>query len=197
MVTDVHAKIHAFLQQCSMVKLHGHTPQMAISAYNKAGVVPFLRGRPWKFLLMKPVAKHAHLSPPAFQLCKGTRMQHLPSGWRDIRDSETPTGGLEPLPVTALREGLEELGLVPSSITKLIDVGPYVFSSAISADAKHMWLYAAQVEDEAALLPHSEIASTTAAREWMSLETFARHGRADHRPILEDIATRLAAHYGE
>lgn len=194
MVTDVHAKIRDFLQGHSVAVLPGATPPSPGHTYNKAGVVPFIRGRQWRFLMMKPVARHAHLEPPALQLCKGTRMQKLGAGWKDLRDGMAPAGELEPLPVTALREGIEELGLRLDALTQLADLGPYGFSSAISADPKQMWLYAAEMTDEHALLPEREVALTTHARQWMTLEEFEQEGRADHRGILRNIAQRLAQH---
>ena len=192
MLSDVHAKIHDFLQGHSANALPGNPATLPDAAYNKAGVVPFIRGEEWRFLLMKPVAKHAHLKPPAFQLCKGTRMQKLAQGWKDVRDGMTVSGELETLPTTALREGIEELGLRLDAIQRLFDLGPYAFASAISADTKHMWLFAAEMTDEDALLHEREIALTTHARSWMTLEEFNREGRDDHRAILHDIATRLA-----
>lgn len=143
---------------------------------------------------MKPVAKHTHLAPPALQLCKGTRMQHWPGkGWRDVRDGMKPQHPLEPLVVTALREGIEELGVELSGIRALQDLGPYAFSSSVSSDAKFMWLYAAEMHSESALLPDTHVAATTAQRAWLDLKSFEAQGRADHVPILRDIASRLAA----
>lgn len=194
MTSDLHAKLQTFLQENTPVSLPGGAQPGPDLGYKKAGVVPFYRLTPRRYLMMKPVPKHAHLSPPALQICKGTRMQQLGGHWRDIRDADTPTGPCETLAVTALREGLEELGLEPSCIINLIDMGPYSFSSAISDDKKQMWLFAAQLDPDRTLLPVSQIAATTASREWMTIEEFEQHGRSDHRAILRDIDARLTAH---
>lgn len=158
----------------------------------KAGVVPFV-GRAERFYLMKPVARHANLAAPAFQLCKGTRMQHVEGRWRDLREEETPAGREELLAATALREGIEELGLRLENITALFELGPYIFSSAKTGNQRQMWLFAAQVKDEKDFL--AEVADTTAARQWLTLAEFEQVGRVDHRPILRDIAAKLAGVY--
>lgn len=191
-MTYVHARIQAFLQQQTIAPLRqaAHQPD---PFYTKAGVVPYINGSERRFLVMKPHAKHAHLPPPEWQLCKGTRMQYLPSGWRDLAEGEPHTGTPETLAATALREGLEELGLLPESIEQLHDLGPYGFASAKSGSQRQMWLFAARMDDENALLPMAELAATTAARSWMTAAEFARSGRGDHIPILTDIASLLEA----
>jgi hypothetical protein len=187
-MTEHHARISAFLQEKSTRPLHASSA--AQERFNKAGVIPFMAGTPRRYLVMKPVAKHAHLPPPAFQLCKGTRMERLGNTWLDIRD--LPKGGEpETLAATALREGIEELGLSLPHIRALYDLGPYDFSSATSADKRSMWLFAAELPDESALLPERDMAETTAARAWMTLEAFGQKGRDDHRAILAAIAAQL------
>lgn len=195
MINDVHAKIQQFLQAANQHSLTKEREQGALF-YNKAGVIPFIRDDPWHFLVMKPIPKHAHLEPPAFQICKGTRMHKKKLGkWKDIRDNDQPEAQREALVVTALREGIEELGLQMDAIISLVDMGPYTFSSAVSSDDKHMWLFGAELTSPNALLPIYEITATTADRSWMNSAQFETQGRADHKPIMQDIAKRLKEFY--
>lgn len=190
-MTDVHARIHTFLQQQTVHNLHAGEAQPD-AFYNKAGVIPYT-GSPRRFLLMKPKPKHAHLPPPDFQLCKGTRMQNLSGTWKDLGDNEPHRGIPETLAATALREGIEELGLSLHGISALYNIGPYAFASSKSTQPRHMWLFAAHLTDESALLPEAEIADTTDIRQWLTLAEFQQCGRDDHRAILADINFKLPA----
>ena len=190
-MTDVHARIQRFLQQQTIHPLYGENPIEVDSFYNKAGTLPYIEGKERRFLVMKPVPKHAHLQPPSYQLCKGTRMQHLATGWRDLADNEAHTGIPDTLAANALREAIEEVGLTLEGIIALYDCGPYPFASSKSTVTRHMWLFAAHIKNEDALLPMQEVAATTTERRWMTAAEFAVLGREDHRPILADIASRL------
>lgn len=192
-MTETHARIHRFLQQQTMRTLHDGKAAQPDDTYNKAGLIPFLPGTPARFLVMKPVPKHAHLPPPAFQLCKGTRMQQRSGAWRDLADNEPHSGTPETLAETALREGIEELGITLEGIDTLYDVGPYAFSSSKSRTPRAMWLFAASFKSEDALLPMQDVADTTTHRLWISLPQFLSEGRDDHRDILADIARKLGA----
>lgn len=188
---DVHARIHAFLQQQSVTPLTACAEPRRL--FTKAGLVPFVGvGAARRFLVMKPVPRHAHLAPPAFQLCKGTRMQLLPGGWQDLRDGGEAPEASEALEVTALREGMEELGVTPDGIEALYDGGPCAFASSRGGGMRSMWLFAARLRTEEALLPMSAVAASTHARRWMTLAEFSAEGRADHRPILAALAALLA-----
>ena len=198
MVSDIHALIQQFLQPQTVTALVTAEQTASADRYLKAGVVPFVREDPYRFYLMKPHAKIAGLGEPAFQLCKGTRMHHVPNvGWRDIRESGSRMPQMETLIQTALREGMEELGLKPDNIARLFDVGPYGFSSATTGKSKEMWLFAAEINDPDDFLAEREVAGGTAARQWLSAGEFDVVGRQDHRYILEDIESRLAAFYKE
>ncbi len=206
MSSDVHARIHSFLQQRSVISL---VAGEAVSSAHilKAGVVPFIRlekkeGQQaeqgaFLYFLMKPVARHERLAPPAFQLCKGTRMTREREAWRDLRDGEEAGVEAEAVAVTALREGIEELGLRLEGIVKLLELGPYRFSSAKTGRKRHMWLFAAEMESMESFQPDAEVAPTTAERQWLSLAEFDIVGRNDHRYILRDIEARLRASYKE
>jgi len=190
-MTHVHARIQAFLQQRNAQPLQHGAHTMPDAFYNKAGALPYVAATERRYLVMKPVPKHAHLPPPAYQLCKGTRMQLLPTGWYDITEGSAITGIPETLLATALREGIEELGLSLEGITQLCDAGPYMFASTKAQSARHMWLFTAQLSSEQALLPMEEVADSTAQRRWMTLAEFTEHGRGDHTAILADIDAKL------
>jgi len=190
---DIHAPIHAFLQQQSITPLPGDIVPFADQQYMKAGIIPFVReAGEIRYLMMKPVAKKGALTPPSFQICKGTRMYlHRGSGWRDMKAGDEPVEGKEPLVVTALREGIEEVGLKLEAIASLQDVGPHKFSSETTGKNKYMWLFTAELGSAEALLPVAEVAHTTAERGWLTLAEFSQTGRIDHRAIISDIENRL------
>lgn len=190
---DIHATIQRFLQQQTIAPLAGSAPAGANSCI-KAGIVPFTRGCDYRYFLMKPVAKRPGLGAPAFQLCKGTRMYKAASGWQDMQADEKAAGEMETLATTAIREGIEELGLIVANIAQLLDVGPYDFSSTATGKGKKMWLFAAEMAKEEFLL-REEVAPTTADRGWLTLAEFEKAGREDHRSILRDIEKKLYAHY--
>lgn len=182
---DIHAAIRAFLQQ------HETLPHEGEGDFTKSGVVPFLRA-PMRYYLMKPRARIPELEAPPFQLCKGTRMYFAPGiGWRDMQDA-APRENMETLAETALREGIEELGLKLENIARVIDMGPYDFSSATTGKPKRMWLFAAEMKSADDFLPERDVALTTAARGWLTLAEFAVAGREDHRYILQDMENRLS-----
>ena len=237
---DIHARIQEFLQENFPLPLREgaggggilekedasfrYPPSLTLplkrggNLYTKAGVVPFLRD-PYRYYLMKPMAKNLELDAPEFQLCKGTRMMKIDDAWVDIPSSfpSPPVGEagakrrergclnegsskipplpqgerevvLESLAATALREGIEELGLKLKNIKELFDLGPYGFSSATTGKSKEMWLFAAEMaQDDFS----DEVAETTADRTWLTMPEFNVAGREDHRYILRDIEKKL------
>jgi 8-oxo-dGTP pyrophosphatase MutT (NUDIX family) len=199
MSDDIHALIQTFLQAQSVTPLFSaaSAPPMPPEDYQKSGIIPFLReGDHMFFYVMKPTAARPGTPPPKWQLCKGTRMYKSPASgkWKDMRAGEKAENvEIETLATTALREGHEELGLLPESIEKLFDLGPYRFSSAHTGAEKHMWLFAAGLDDRNLFLPASHVAATTADRGWFTLDEFRVVGREDHLYILEDIHTKLIA----
>jgi len=162
---------------------------MADQCTLKAGVVPFVRSPKGsvEYLVMKPRPKHDETT---FQICKGTRQyQDSPHHFTDIKMGEDPKGPKEPLAVTALREGAEELGLKPDDIKHMIDLGPYEFPSATTVGKMNrMHLFAVEIKahDKAHIL-EKEVEKTTEARSWMTLEQFKEHGLASHYDILSNI----------
>jgi len=191
---EIRERIHRLLNAAPVAVLPGEAPSALHKSIVKAGILPFLPApamENWRFLLMQPVAGHSHLGPPKLQLAKGTRMQHTGGAWQDIRGRTS--GEAEALSVTALREGIEELGLDISGITRLFDAGPVGFISANTGAEKRMWLFGAQMQSEDCLLPADyELARTTARRAWVSTPEFALQVRADHANIILEAARRLA-----
>lgn len=164
-------------------------------SYVKCGVVPFSRdGETVRFYVMKPRGHVPALGAPTFQICKGTRMYFRPEiGWRDMPAADV-SGLKETLAETALREGIEELGLKLDNIAALFDLGGFSFSSATTGKEKRMWLFAAALEHDDDFLRDAEIALSTAERRWLTAEEFASLGRPDVRYILPIIERRLREH---
>ena len=169
-------QIQAFLHERKLVTA-------SAPAIRKAGLVAFMR-EPLCYYVMTPVANKPDLGLPEFQICKGTRMYKSDDGWADMR-GVVPDGALmETLPETALREGIEELGLKLSNIAALQALGEYSFTSATNRKEVALWLLAAEMQNEADFLPPHAIAASTAERRWMTLAEFRKAGRPDHAHIL-------------
>lgn len=194
MISSIHATIQDYLQE--------HTAFSLVSTVEftqppdkilKIGIVPFIKQGGLKYYFMKPKAAKAELELPDFQICKGTRMHYFEGiGWRDIKAGMPIESQRELLVETAIREGIEELGLKLSNIIKLFDIGVYNFSSASTGALKQMWIFAAEVNDVNDFLPENEIEDKTAERAWLTAIDFATAGRIDHKPIVADIDKRLS-----
>ena len=166
--------------------------------HTKAGVVPFMRSSPRRYYMMRPASKIAGLGDAPFQICKGTRMHYSDKlGWHDIRKPADRLPQAETLLQTALREGIEEMGLKLTNITRLIELGAYGFASVTTGRSKSMWLYGAEMISPNDFLPAADIASSTAECRWFGLQEFCAEGREDHRYILSDIDSRLSLFYKE
>lgn len=192
---------HSFLNALPTHILHTQPADAVLrSGLDKAGILPFLTADGGlQLCVMLPKAVHPELGRPAWQLCKGTRMVQdaYGSAWRDMRKDEgeeAVSGKLkaEHLATTALREGHEELGLIPQAIAELFDLGTVDFTSASTGKTKQMWLFAVRVDDPtSALLPMQQVTPTTDARRWCSMEEFAKVGRMDHVPIVRQSILAL------
>lgn len=175
-------------------------PTQPDEAVIKAGILPFLPAPSpdgWKWLFMRPVAEHPHLPPPPLQICKGTRMGLSGGKWKDVKKKFSPHDfeRLETPAETALREGVEELGLELSAILRLYDLGDAEFSSASTGKKKSMRLFAAELADERHLLPMESVEPSTAERRWCSLQEFAWQARPDHLDIVEKSRSMLDGQY--
>lgn len=192
----LHAKIQDFLTRHPIIPLLSADSQAERDRFIKSGVVPFVRHDGYRFFMMKPVPRRPGLGAPMFQICKGTRMHYIEGrGWEDLRDDTASPGRKETLPATAIREGIEELGLKLESFRQMFDVGPYTFASAKTGMTRGMWLFALELHSMDDVLPMSDVAPTTAERCWLGLEQFMVVGRDDHRYILGDIAAKLRAYH--
>lgn len=193
---DIHASIRTFLQQQSVVSLVSQPAPP--EGCRKAGVVPYMREGGLRYYVMKPRGDRPELGAPTFQLGKGTRMYLVPGvGWRDLREDNAAAPEKESMAETALREGIEELGLKLSNIAALVDLGPYNFTSAATGKEKQMWLFAAEMKDEDDFAAERDVAITTRERSWVSEAEFAVVGRKDHHYILRDIEAKLKQHHKE
>jgi 8-oxo-dGTP pyrophosphatase MutT (NUDIX family) len=193
----LYASINKFLQQQTVVSL---VPEAALrlspDRFLKASVVPFIRRAGLEYYVMKPRAARPELAPPEFQLCKGTRKHFMDGlGWCDMKEGQPGEGQRETLLETALREGVEELGLELMNIVSVFELGPYSFQSATTKKSKQMWVFAVEVIDGSDFLDASRIEPTTAERGWMRPDVFAAEGRSDHRPVLADVHEKLVKRY--
>src|SRR5690606_24911303 len=92
----------------------------------RAGVLPFfVAGELPELLFMSPVHKPGR-TPPMPQIAKGGRLMKVGGQWVDMDDRNSKVEGaeLEPCIEAAMREGEEELGLLPENIVRLYDIGP-------------------------------------------------------------------------
>lgn len=189
-MTDERTQIQAFLQINPPKK--GFLASADDIIYHKAGIIPFRDiGGVRHYVVMKPVAKRLDLGEPEFQLCKGTRMYFEDGTWQDMKKPVLHEQ-MEPLVETALREGIEELGIILDNIDSIIDVGPYTFTSATTGKEKTSWMFAASIKDTEAFLPLADIAGTTSERNTVTLLDFKKL-RPDHMHILQQVDTALGA----
>lgn len=161
--------------------------------------MPFVRSGGFKYFMMKPVSISPDLSEPPFQICKGTRQYQLPDGtWQDIRDGAGQHADIkETLAATALREGIEELGLKLDNIKYMLDMGAFNFSSATTGKTKYMWLFAAEIHHHDNFLSDAETTPSTQERKWVNCADFQAIGRKDHVSILQEIENRLINNFKE
>jgi 8-oxo-dGTP pyrophosphatase MutT (NUDIX family) len=182
-------------------RLHDAAPDLQTqNTVNKAGIVPFVRGSAGEiqFYLMSPRASEKYSTPSKLQICKGTREYKKPVKSRalwvnyGIKDmGNVAPENLETLLVTALREGIEEVGLRISNISQIFEQGLVEFKSETSGEPKKLWLYLAEVQEKAAFdLPDEEHANT-GERRWVSLSADRELIREDYQEILQGIVQKL------
>lgn len=185
-MTANHEEIQAFLRDHPV-------PSPEAPSTRKAGIIPFLPN-PLRYQVMVPVASKPDLGLPDFQLCKGTRMMKKDGRWVDMRGDVPDDVRREPLAHTALREGIEELGIILDNIKRSFPLGEFRFISATSRTEVTLWLMAAEMKDEHEMLSDAHVAKYTTARAWQSLQEFARLGRVDHAHILGLVEEKIRAH---
>lgn len=159
----------------------------------KSGLLPILPGS-LEIMLMKPVAKHRHLTPPGWQIAKGTRMMQVDSDWKDMKKDFADAGyeQIESLACTALREGMEEVGITLKNIVSMHDLGAHVFHSASSGKQKHVAIFLCAVKNKNDFLDASEITASTAETAWFPLNALPSDTREDNIPILEFIRNTVS-----
>jgi 8-oxo-dGTP pyrophosphatase MutT (NUDIX family) len=177
----------------------------------KAALVPYMLHRSddviplsFRFYVMRPEHRIIELGPPPLQICKGTRMKRKPVAekvplWKDVRWRDMNLTQkdyvMESLAETALREGIEEVGLKLDNVLGLFDAGAAYFASAKTGLKKVMWLFAAEVKQEDDFGPPDPLRAKTAERRWCTLEEFASEGREDHLRIMQTLSARLQHYY--
>jgi 8-oxo-dGTP pyrophosphatase MutT (NUDIX family) len=136
-----------------------------LKSVRKAGVIPYYHGEEGILMLfMKP--SNPNYGGNKFQIAKG----NIDPG----EDAQT----------AALREGSEELGLIPSNIVKIEKMAE---QSLTGDDGSYIiTVYAAEVKDPGSFAkPHYE----TAATKWMTLDEFRAIGRLSHLSIVQRLST--------
>ncbi len=164
-----------------VLRLSAAADDVIVRAVTRAGVLPFYvpPHGPCEFLFMTPRPKNG-LAPPKDQIAKGGRQVKINGVWRDMEDRsiDASTLEMEPVAATAMREGREEIGLLPENVTRLYDIGPVEFISEKKKIPTKMYLFAAQVKTK-------ENFERVEGARWMTLDAFLKEGREDHRKIVE------------
>lgn len=89
--------------------------------------------------------------------------------------------------VTALREGIEEVGLRQSNIIQLFRVGTFVATSSDGPDYD-LILFAAEVRSMSDFdTPHYETKEVS----WLTMQDFLRWGRYEQREIVAAAANKI------
>ena len=168
----------SFEQALETIPYASYTATNAVSkpeqAINLAAILPVYQENSDDFplvMLMRPKASKPDLPPPLFQVCKGTRMQRMDGAWQDITADKLPIPDddyAEPLAMTALREGEEEIGLRASNIITMASVGIVPFISSSSGNCKYMALFVAAIKDPDAFDKPSETLAKTAETRWIA-----------------------------
>lgn len=158
------------------------------------GVMPVWRDAEGvKVWLARPRPEKPHLPPPLFQLGKGTRMMLDAGRLRDCEYADLPLNEAqaEPLPVTALREGQEELGLVLDNIKTLYHAGLHSFTSASQGTPKFMALLVAVMKKSEGFERPDPVRSKTEACAWLNPWTESAVIRSDHLSIIQRLLKEL------
>ncbi len=165
----------------------------------KAGIIPFVCSdvnTPLRYYVLKPVPKRPDLGDPGYQLCKGTRLLYHNDSWKDMHEFKpVPENAVqEPLIETAIREGIEELGIELENLAALYQLGLFSFVSEKTGRTKKVWLYACNIEEKKQFQPLEDVQEYTQDRKWCTLKEFATIGRPDHVTMLVHIDAMLRKH---
>lgn len=147
----------------------------------KCGVLPVRQTSKggFEYYLMRPIAQKPELGAPGFQICKGTR--------------DPVNGSLERLGVTALREGIEEIGLRMGAIAHMEKWGEVSITSASSGEEKPLYLYLVHIKNGATFAEPSPHFAATEECRWKSLDRSDDVAliRPDYLGILQEIDAEL------
>jgi hypothetical protein len=164
----------------------------ADSKISRAGIVPYIAHgwnmREWEVMVRK---RNPAYDNSRFEISKGKRQVLGDDGhWRDVRKEEDlavhPKERREPLFRTALREGRQEIGLLPENITSFADAGDYQTSgpNATRNDMTLMRIFAVSVKDRDNFAPFG---SETMQGQWMKVSDFLRKGPRAHAEVVTDV----------
>lgn len=192
----------ALLEKLDIIPMHSisFVDRQREGGIIKAGLVPFYvteEGNILFYLYRPEENAEFNLGKPQFQIPKGTREGLTKQGeWEDYSPRHKKNfREIEELSFTAVREAIEECGLVTDNVHSLFDFGIVEFLSAKNKIPKTLWLFSAYVEDrENFISPHATLA-TTETCEWFDItrEKDATEIRPDHLEILQDVHRKLSA----
>ena len=171
-----------------------HWPKPPYENITKCGVLPYrmIDGKA-EYYLFKPAGDKPELGDPGFQIPKGTREIFNGDEWEDYKNkSQLASYGaenLETVKVTALREGIEEIGLPVEAIEKAGDWGVATFISASKGTEKAMWLYPLQMNAGTVFNEPDVTHANTVARQWLNINNReqANQIRPDHLQVIREI----------
>jgi 8-oxo-dGTP pyrophosphatase MutT (NUDIX family) len=184
------------LSQIKKIMIPGQEPTPADLLIDKVGMLPVvLEQGEFKVRLAKPLAKKPELGAPEFQLPKGTRQffDATANIWRDIGRGHDPQSWenvqLEPLPQAALREAVEEVGMVPENIQQVWDLGVITVKSASSGGDKRVHMFVAEVKDKNNFTAPDAAHAAAENVDWFRPDDPAI--RADHAKFLQEMQAIL------
>lgn len=160
----------------------------------KCGVLPYrLVESRLQYYLFEPGRSKPELGPPGFQIPKGTREIFDGKEWVDYQNpnqlKEFGEDKIEDLKVTALREGIEEIGLPVDAIERGGEWGQAAFQSATTGGLRTMWLYPIQMKADTMFTIPNKIHANTIARDWFDIQVReqAQLIRPDHLQAIKKI----------
>lgn len=152
-----------------------------------AGVLPIYSDNTGNYTyLTQPVARRPGLGPPLFQLGKGTQMGYAKGDWVDVAPGNLTTyERKEPLEITALREGEEELGLVLNNIAALFSAGCFPFISSSTGEEKWMAVFPLSLHDRGDFKQPDRRHGKSAKAAWLEVARDAARIKPDHLAVIE------------
>lgn len=184
------------LQRARVMMAHPHGHHSATQPdVHLAGLIPIYseQGKLHTYV-MRPKAEKPKLGTPQLQIGKGTRRIKDGKQWRDANRADYPISDskdkAEPLVITALREGQEELGLVLDNILLIYDCGVHSFFSSTTEEEKRMAVFMVAMDDPAMFVEPDPKRSKTAERRWV-VPGQEKDIKPDHAEILKHCVAML------